>query len=200
MLVYSWRAMCFFIHCHKCIHWRTILEKHRHRMLKWSLLELKTPSEGAMPSKPCQAGTMEGTGITLSATECHTKDHPALTQICRSTSPPRGHRRQRGRDLTGGKGRSSLTPEMTLQSRLSWAQHRKINHPSWSRGQGLLHDCLIRCKITPQAWLQEASRDQIQQHQTRQEQARPCSEWKQEGCKSQPPSPGPASPHPSASH
>lgn len=158
------------------MHWRALLEKCSHRMLKWSLLELRTPSDAAMPSNQWQAGTMDGIGITPVTGECHTADHPASIQICGSTSPPRGHRRLGARDLTGGKGRSSLTSEATLQSLLSRAQQRKINHLSRSRGQGLLHDCLIRCKITPQAWLQEASRDQIQQHQTRQEQARPCSE------------------------
>lgn len=79
---------------------------------------LKTPSEGAMPSKPWQAGRTEGTGITPSAAECHTRDHPAFTQICKSISLPRGHRRQEARDLTGCKGKSSLTSEVTLQSLL----------------------------------------------------------------------------------
>lgn len=79
---------------------------------------------------------------------------PPPTHIYCRVSRERCQRRQGAvKTWLGARGKSCLTSQITFQSLLSWVQQRKINHLSNGRGQGLLHDCLIRYKITPQVWL-----------------------------------------------
>ena len=93
---------------------------------------------------PCWGSSTEDGGRTLAPSECDSGRsalHPPT-----SSAGPWERNAKGGR----GQGKELLDLSKTLQSLLSWAQQRKINHLSNGRGQALLCDCLIRCKITPQ--------------------------------------------------